>query len=228
MLLSVIIPTINEEKVLAGTLENILHHGKQVEVVVVDGGSRDETVSVAKEAGAKVLRTAPGRAGQMNLGADRAQGDILLFLHADTRLPHSFYRLVCETMVRKEVAAGAFRLALDSKKKKLHCVAWGANIRSRILGLPYGDQGIFIRTSLFHELGGYPDLPVMEDFAFIRKAKKKGQIHMLDASVITSARRWQDLGVVRTTVINQLMIAGFLLGLSPQFLAKLYGFGKKI
>ncbi len=228
VLLSVIIPTINEEKNLALTLENILYLGEEVEVVVVDGGSSDETVSVAKEAGATVLQTVPGRAGQLNLGAAHARGEILLFLHADTRLPLGFYHLVCGAMARKNIAAGAFRLALDSKQKKLYWVAWWANMRSRILGLAYGDQGLFIRRSLFNELGGYPDLKVMEDFAFIRKAKMKGKIYMLDAAVISSARRWQHLGVIRTTCINQLMVIGFLLGVPNKFLAKLYSVGKKI
>ncbi len=228
MLLSVIIPTLNEEKTLPETLQNVVQYGENIEVIVVDGGSEDDTLSVAKAHNVKVFQSGPGRGRQLNMGASFAQGDILLFLHADTRLPKEYYSLVCLTMAREEIAAGAFRLAIDSPQKIMQYVAWGANFRSSVFQLPYGDQGVFIRKSLFQELGGYPDLPIMEDFSFIRQAKRKGCIQTVDAAVITSARRWQKFGVVRTTVLNQVLILGFLLGLSPKFLAKLYGVGKKI
>lgn len=225
--MSVIIPTINEEQKISATVGSIVNGAEKVEVVVVDGGSCDKTVAAAKEAGAKVVQTEAGRARQLNLGADNAKGEILLFLHADTQLPHGFYDLVCQAMARDDIAVGAFGLALDSTQKKLALIAWAANLRSRILGLAYGDQGLFMRAAVFKELGGYPDLLVMEDFAFIRKAKNRGRILTLNASVITSARRWRHLGVIRTTCINQLMVLGFLLGLPDKFLAKLYGVGKQ-
>lgn len=220
--LSIVIPVLNEAKNIRATLRST-ESDEGVERVVVDGGSEDNTVEIARNDGAKVVLSPPGRAKQLNRGAAEAQGEVFLFLHGDTRLPDGYARYVRETMARYEVVAGAFSLAIDSPQKSLKWVAGAANLRSRFTGFPYGDQAIFMRADLFRELGGFPELPVMEDFCLIQALRRKGRVHILDQHVHTSARRWLRLGVLRTTLINQLMVMGFLLGVPVDFLAKIYG-----
>ena len=220
--LSVIIPVLNEALTIQETLRST-GGDPGVEVIVVDGGSRDQTAELVRRAGAVLLNSPPGRARQLNSGAAAARGEVFLFLHGDTRLPAGFVRQVRETMARPGVAAGAFQLAIDAPQKRFAWIARAANFRARFAQLPYGDQALFLRAELFRELGGFPDLPIMEDFALVRSLRQQGRIHILDEQVITSARRWLRLGVWRTTCINQLMVVGFLLGLPGDFLAKIYG-----
>lgn len=220
--LSIIIPVLNEAINIKNTLRSTASD-EWVEIVVVDGGSEDNTVEIARDAGAKVVLSPPGRARQLNRGAAEAQGEVYLFLHGDTRLPDGYARSVRETMAREGIVAGAFQLAIDSPEKRLKWVAGAANLRSRFMQFPYGDQAIFLRGDLLRALGGFPELPVMEDFCLVRLLRRQGRIHILDQQVVTSARRWLRLGVFRTMLINQLMVAGFLLGLPRDFLAKLYG-----
>ncbi|MCK9295669.1 MAG: TIGR04283 family arsenosugar biosynthesis glycosyltransferase [Desulfobulbaceae bacterium] len=220
--LSIIMPVLNEGENITATLRSTASD-EYVERVVVDGGSRDDTVLLARAAGAKVVLSPPGRAWQLNSGAGEAQGEVLLFLHGDTLLPHNYARLVRETMERGDIAAGAFRLAINAPQSRFKWVAGAANLRSRILQFPYGDQAIFLRSDLFRALGGFPEIPIMEDFCLVQRLRRQGRIHLLDQQVLTSARRWLQLGVVRTTLINQLLILGFLLGFPLDFLAKFYG-----
>jgi rSAM/selenodomain-associated transferase 2 len=220
--LSIIIPALNEAKNIKATFRST-DSDDCVEIVIVDGGSEDNTVEIARNAGAKVVLSPPGRARQLNRGAAEAKGEVYLFLHGDTRLPDGYARFVRETMARDDIVAGAFRLAIDSPQKRLKLVAGAANLRSRFMRFPYGDQAIFLRADLFRELGGFPELPVMEDFCLVQSLRRQGRIHILDQQVVTSARRWLRLGVFRTTLINQLMVVGFLLGLPLNFLAKIYG-----
>ena len=224
-LLSVIIPVLNEEKSLAETL-TAAKKGADVEVIVVDGGSWDSTRKIAEKFGVRLFDSLAGRARQLNKGAQQAKGEIYLFVHGDTILPENYDRYVRQAMTEKGVAAGAFNLSIDSMKRRLKWVAWAANMRSRLFQLPYGDQALFTRASLFREMGGFPDLPVMEDFSLVRRIKKRGQIRIVAEEVKTSARRWQAKGVIQTTLINQMMVIGFLIGLSPDLLAKLYGVRK--
>ncbi len=218
--ISIIVPTLNEEGNIAGLAETL--PGKAGEVIVVDGGSRDKTVAMARSSGLRVEEGVAGRALQLNHGAARATGSVLLFLHADTRLPADFAELVLETLSRKEVIAGAFSLAIEDAPPALRFIAFCANIRSRLLQLPYGDQAIFILKEQFNRVGGFPQLPIMEDYCFVRKAKAFGKIHTLQEKATTSARRWQRLGIVRTTLINQLVVIGFALGVPPEKLCSLY------
>lgn len=220
--LSIIIPVLNEAAHITATL-CATASDEYIERVVVDGGSRDATVALAVQAGAKVLVSSPGRARQLNRGAAEAQGEVLLFVHGDTRLPPDYVRLVRETMAHGDVVAGAFRLAIDAPQKRFKWVAGAANLRAQFLQLPYGDQAIFLHAALFRQLGGFPEMPVMEDFALVQLLRRQGRIHILDQQVVTSARRWLRLGVVRTTIINQLLVVGFLLGFPLDFLAKFYG-----
>ena len=219
--ISIIIPTYNEADRLAELLKGLLLL-PGAEVLVVDGGSNDNTVGLATALGAKVLKSPPGRAVQMNTGARVARGDILLFLHGDTRLAPGFADQVRGVLSQPGVAAGAFRLVIDGNGVGLRIIEWLANIRSKVLQMPYGDQAIFVRADLFCSVGGFPDLPIMEDFELVRRLKRKGAIKILPFAAQTSPRRWRELGLLRTTVINQAIIIGYLLGVNPQKLAEWY------
>ena len=224
--ISVIIPTLNEAGQLPRTLPRPLAAPK-VEVIVVDGGSADGTDRIGASNGAKVLRSSPGRARQMNAGAQAARGELLLFLHADTLLPPDFADHVRRILDLPGVAAGAFRLTIAGEKRGLRLVERVVNWRSEILQMPYGDQALFMRAAGFRAAGGFPDLALMEDFALMRRLKRTGRIVTAPAAVITSGRRWLEQGIVRTTLLNQAIILGFLFGCSPQRLARWYCRGKK-
>ncbi len=216
--ISVIIPVLNEAENIAATIAST----KNVEVIVVDGGSQDDTVQIVRALGVKVLlpKTA-NRAQQMNAGAQAASGEILLFLHADTRLPSQFDTMVHQA-ISSNIAAGAFALQIDGSLWGLRLVELGVNMRSRIFALPYGDQAIFLIAKLFHELGGFADLPIMEDFELICRLRRRGQIAIIPIPVVTSKRRWQRLGIIQTILINQVAITAYLIGVSPQKIAAWY------
>ena len=219
--ISVIIPAINEADNIANTIESI-GPGDKKEVIVADGGSSDDTVLIAKSLGAIVVNSSPPRARQMNQGAAGAVGDVLLFLHADTRLPEKFDELILQSLKRPDTVAGAFKLRIDSDIPVLRLIEHLANWRSRFLKTPYGDQAIFISSKLFHQVGGFPDIPIMEDFELVRKLKKKGEIVTLPVPVFTSPRRWQNIGILKTTLINQLVIATYFMGIAPEMIARWY------
>ena len=219
--ISVIIPVLNDAEALdlaLGSTQDCIG----VECIVVDGGSSDESAEVAQSRGVKVLHSPPGRARQMNAGAEVAEGRFLLFLHADTRLPEGFDGHVRQILTGSGVAAGAFQLQIDAPSARLRLIEKAATWRSRYLQMPYGDQAIFLRKELFREMGGFPDLPIMEDFQLIRRLQGEGRIVIASAAVVTSARRWKKLGALRTTLLNQLMILGFYLGFEPARLARWY------
>ena len=219
--ISIIIPTLNEEEVLGRTLTR-LQDKKNCEVIVVDGGSSDATLALAQKAGCRTISSPKGRGRQMNLGAAEAKGEVLLFLHADTLLPEEFPGLILDAITRPAVAAGAFSLAIDSPSKSLAAIAYLANLRSRFLHLPYGDQALFTSRSMFNAIGGFPEMEIMEDFVFIQTIKKEGKIVILPERATTSARRWQNMGIIRTTLINQLIVCGHSLGVPPVMLAGWY------
>ncbi len=223
--ISVIIPVLNDAEALDLALGSTQDY-TGVECIVVDGGSSDESAEVAQSRGVKVLHSPPGRARQMNAGAEVAEGRFLLFLHADTRLPEGFDGHVRQILTGSGVAAGAFQLQIDAPSARLRLIEKAANWRSRYLQMPYGDQAIFLRKELFRETGGFPDLPIMEDFKLICRLQGEGRVVIAPAAVVTSARRWKKLGALRTTLLNQLMILGFYLGLEPARLARWYR-GKK-
>lgn len=217
-LVSVIIPTLNEEPFIGRTIAQAVT-ADNVEVIVVDGGSRDDTVSVADSLGARTIESRAGRGRQMNVGAAAARGDTLLFLHADTLLPPEFDRDVHQVLARPDVMLGAFRFRLDERSVALAVVEQLVAIRCRLFRLPYGDQGLFLRRSTFKALGGFRDLPIMEDFDLVRRAHSLGRIALADASATTSARRWNAHGAGRTTLVSQLCILAFLTGVPPQRIA---------
>ena len=158
----------------------------------------------------------------MNVGARIAQGETLLFLHADTGLPPGFVEEVRRTLDLPGVAAGAFSLRIDGEGWGLRWVERAANWRSRILHLPYGDQGFFLKAELFRSLGGFPELPLMEDLEMARRAGRQGRIAISPLGALTSGRRWERAGVLRTTLLNQLFLLAYLLGVSPQRIAEWY------
>jgi rSAM/selenodomain-associated transferase 2/rSAM/selenodomain-associated transferase 1 len=221
-LISIIIPTLNEEENIAACLRGTLN-ASQVERIVVDGGSRDQTMEIARSCGAKVINSPAGRARQMNAGAEMASGDLLLFLHADTLLPEGFDDCVRQVLTQPGVAAGAFEFRLDATSRGLQIIERIANWRSRFLQLPYGDQAIFIRSALFREMGRYPDMPILEDFELVRRLKRKGRIHTASYPAITSARRWMAGGVWKTTLSHQLIVAAYYLGVSPTLIHRFAG-----
>jgi rSAM/selenodomain-associated transferase 2/rSAM/selenodomain-associated transferase 1 len=218
---SVIIPALNEAAKITDTLESV-NAGRPHEVILVDGGSTDGTPDIAKQLGALILKSPPGRARQMNAGAASATGEILLFLHADTQLPPDWIQPVTRSLQKPGVAAGAFRFKISGTFPGKSLVEGTTNWRSRRLQNPYGDQGVFMRRALFEALGGYADMPIMEDFDLVRRLRRRGRVDTLEEAATTSGRRWQALGVFRTTLVNHAVVTGYHLGVSPAKLARLY------
>jgi rSAM/selenodomain-associated transferase 2 len=222
--LSIIIPTLNEAEVLGATIERV-RRANDVEIIVADGGSHDTTRDSAAKAEVEIVTATGGRAAQLNAGAALATGRYLLFLHADTLLPDGFETAVRRTFDNPSTIAGAFRFQTDSSSLGMRIIAWGTNIRSSLFHWPYGDQGLFVEKRVFDELGGFADLPIMEDFDLIRRLRRRGRIVTVPEAVVTSARRWQRLGVLRTMLRNQIMILGYFAGIRPEHLARFYRAG---
>lgn len=219
--LSVIIPTLNEATNLPRTLDSVGSPSDRLEVIVVDAGSTDLTVKVSQEHGCRAFVGHPGRANQMNAGAAIATGEYLMFLHADTRLPAD-YRIEVERVLSMPVACGAFPLQIDAQGLGLRMVEAGVAFRSRILQMPYGDQGLFFRSAEFFAQNGFRQMSIMEDYELVARMRKTGNIGLASKPVKTSARRWLKKGLLRTTIINQLCLAAYRLGYSDATIARLY------
>ena len=220
--ISVIIPTLNEAGTLAAAVASV-GSPDDVEIIVVDGGSDDDTTRVAESLGVEVLTCPRGRAMQMNRGADEATADILLFLHADTRLPIGWADHVRETLSRPGVSCGAFRFRTDGSAWSLRIIESLANMRAVYFQMPYGDQALFMRADLFTHIRGFPNIPIMEDFEFVRNARKHGRVSIAGSAVRTSSRRWEQFGIWRTTLVNQAIIVGYVLGVPLSALSRLRG-----
>lgn len=219
-MISVIIPTLNEEDVIEKTLHGLLKV-PGIEVIVSDCGSTDKTVTLCKEL-ARVINSEPGRGRQMNAGAKEASGETLLFLHADTILPEGWKENIVSAMSNEMIVGGAFSLSIDSERVPYKIISATANIRSRITRIPYGDQGIFVRRSVFEEIGGFGEMPIMEDVDLMRRLKKVGKVVMLRDKVKTSARRWEKEGVIYTPLRNWLLIGLYYMGVPPERLYRFY------
>ena len=223
--MSVIIPTMNEAANVEKTIT--IARDDDVEIIVVDGGSIDDTVAHAIRAEARVEMSPRGRAEQQNHGALVARGSVFLFLHADTTLSSGYVANVFETLMDPETVLGAFRFKTNLNRPLMKVIEFVTNIRSQYLKLPYGDQGFFIRKSVFDSVGGFPEVPIAEDLFFVRRLAKQGRIGIVQADAVTSARRWQKRGLLRTTLINQVILTGFCLGIPPLTLASLYRITRK-
>jgi len=218
---SVVVPALNEIANITATVASALHEA--AEVIVVDGGSTDSTPDAARQAGARVIVTPPGRGSQMNAGAQIATGEVLLFLHGDTALPPRYVDHVFEALADSGAAGGAFLFATDADTPAGRATETLINLRTRHLHMPYGDQAIFLPADLFDAVGPFEDLPIMEDVRFVERIKARGRLKIVPAAVLTSGRRWKTHGVVKPTVINALVILGHAIGLPLPLLARLYG-----
>lgn len=219
--ISVIVPTLNEEAGIGAALDSA-KPGRNFEAIVVDGGSVDRTRDIARQKGATVIEGPRHRARQLNLGADAAEGGLLLFLHGDTLLPPGYDVHVRRALGRPEVALAAFELAISGDEPRLRSVEAAVRYRSRRWKTPYGDQSLFARAETFRRLGGFPDMPIMEDYAFVRRARRCGHVVTLPARALTSGRRWRRLGVLRTTLVNYGMVLAYHLGVPVETLARWY------
>lgn len=215
--LSVVIPTLNEAARIGRLIDHLARPG--VEIIVADGGSGDDTRQLAARYGAQVVTAENGRGVQMNAGARRARAPLLLFLHADTRLPSNYLEIVEHTLGQESIAVGAFSFALDGAGLRFRLVEEAVRIRCAMLRTPYGDQALFMRRTIFERLGGFDSIPLMEDLSLVRRARRIGRVVTVRARAVTSARRWQRTGVARMTAINQACVLGYQLGVPPERLA---------
>ncbi len=207
--LSVIIPTLNEASFIVDAIRSA-RQCPSVEIIVADGGSTDVTLTLARDHGAQLIQCEPGRGRQLACGADQANGDVLLFLHADTRLPFGYASEIRRTLSKPNAVAGAFRMAFDHVSMPLRLVEWGTDLRSTWRQLPYGDQAIFLRRSTYEHLGGFRPLDAMEDFELVWRLRRLGRVHVSRLPAVTSARKYTTHGPWRTVLLHQRMIWSWL------------------
>jgi rSAM/selenodomain-associated transferase 2 len=218
-----IIPVLNEAEQIVWALQALAPlHERGAEIIVVDGGSADETVALATPLADRVVTSARGRATQMNAGAALAKGDVLLFLHADTRLPADADRLIAEGLAQSHCKWGRFDVTIEGKHPLFPVIADSMNTRSRLTGIATGDQAMFVTREAFNAAGGFPELALMEDITLARNLKRLSPPLCLRARVTTSGRRWQQRGVVRTILLMWRLRAAYFFGASPDALAKRY------
>jgi rSAM/selenodomain-associated transferase 2 len=228
--LSIIVPVLNEQAGIAATLQHLTGlRARGAEVIVVDGGSRDRTVALARPLCDRLIAAPRGRAAQMNAGAGVARGDVLLFLHADTGLPADADRLILDGLTASGRASssrvwGRFDVRIEGRHPLFPVIATMMNLRSRATGIATGDQAIFVDKTAFAAVGGFPDIALMEDIALSRRLKRLGRPLCLRARALTSGRRWEKHGVVRTILTMWRLRLAFFLGAEPGKLAASYGY----
>ena len=213
-----VIPALNEATLVGTAVAGALAAGVD-EVIVADGGSRDDTCAVASAAGARVIESAPGRALQMNAGAAEVTDGILLLTHADTRLPQDAAALAREALARPGVVAGAFSFAVPAGTRHERLIGTAGRLRHRISGTPYGDQALFLSAGTFGDMGGYPEIPTMEDLEIVLRLRRLGTVVVLPQRAETSARVWEEHGLVVPTLVNLLGTVAYRLGADPDLLA---------
>lgn len=219
--ISIIIPVLNEADHVAALLTDLRVRDRTSEVIVVDGGSDDETVARAKSYDCQVIQSARGRAEQMNRGAEVSAGDILVFLHVDTQLPDDFYEAL-DRFWTSAHAWGRFDVRLDSDRPVLRMVALMMNIRSRLTGICTGDQAIFVKHSVFDQIGGFAPIPLMEDIEISKRLKSVSSPYCITSPVITSSRRWEKHGAIRTILLMWWLRLRYFMGDTPESLARQY------
>jgi hypothetical protein len=219
--LAVIIPALDEAERLMPTLSAVTAENPD-EVIVVDGGSRDRTVAVARAAGATIILAPRGRARQMNAGAGVASAAQLLFLHADTLPPRGYRSIVARILDRPGICAGAFAFSILEPIPRRRLVERLVEWRCRLFNNPLGDQGLFVRRQLFEASGGFPDWPLLEDVEILRRLKAHGRLAIAPATIATSGRRWLARGVWSTFWLNQWIMLGYHGGVSVERLAQIY------
>ena len=223
--LSIIVPVLNEGEGIAATLDALADlRSLGTEVIVVDGGSHDATVQRARLRADRVILAPRGRALQMNAGAEKASGDVLLFLHADTRLPADVDHVVLNGLERSGRVWGRFDVKIDGRHPLLFVVAWLMGIRSRLTGIATGDQAIFARRDAFRAAGGFAAIPLMEDIALSKRLKRVSRPLCLRECVITSGRRWETNGVLSTIILMWRLRLAYFFGTDPHELARRYGY----
>jgi rSAM/selenodomain-associated transferase 2 len=221
--LSIIVPVFNEAPTIVATLEALRDLRKRgVELIIVDGGSTDATAALSRPLADFVITSARGRAMQMNAGAAIARGDVLLFLHADTRLPEDAERLVLDGLAQSRRAWGRFDVMIEGGHPLLRVIASAMNWRSRLTGITTGDQAMFVTREAFEAAAGFPEIALMEDITLARRLKRLSRPLGLTARVTTSGRRWEQRGVWRTVLLMWRLRLGYFFGAKPDALAKRY------
>jgi rSAM/selenodomain-associated transferase 2 len=224
--LSIIMPVLDEGEAIGKTLDALAElRGLGVETIVVDGGSRDATVQRARMRVDRVVLGSRGRAVQMNEGAEKASGDVLLFLHADTQLPPEADHLVLDGLARTGLAWGRFDVTIEGRHPLLKVVAWLMNLRSRVTGIATGDQAMFVRKEAFASAGGFPPIALMEDVALSKSLKRVSKPLCLRERAVTSGRRFEQNGVFRTILLMWQLRLAYYFGADPAELARRYGYG---
>ena len=221
MLISVIIPVLNEASNIGLALERVMSLPGDKEVIVVDGGSSDGTVEIARKY-ARVISSPRGRASQMNAGVAAAGGDVFLFLHADTILPPNATSAIEHSLSNSSVVGGRFRVRLDNPSWRYRMVGWSINARDRFIRGFTGDQAIFVRREVFNGIGGYHPLALMEDLEFGRRLCRHGKVARLSLYVTTSARRWENGGVLRTVFLMWTLRLLYFMRCPPSLLQRWY------
>jgi rSAM/selenodomain-associated transferase 2 len=222
--LSIIVPVLDEATNIVTALEALTPLRARNEIIVVDGGSRDGTVALAAPLADRVVASPRGRAKQMNAGAAAANGGILLFLHADTRLPPDADRLVLDGLAQSGRAWGRFDVAIEGRHPLFPVIAAAMNARSRLTGITTGDQAMFVTRDAFEAAGGFPDIALMEDIEFARRLKRISRPLSLRAHATTSGRRWETRGVIRTILLMWRLRFEYFFGAAPETLARRYGY----
>ncbi len=227
MSLSIIIPALNEAAGIAATLESLqVLRSRGAEIIVADGGSSDDTAAIAHGGADRVITAQRGRARQMNAGAAVAGGQILCFLHADTRLPEGADGLMIDGLARSRRSWGRFDVRIDGRHPLLHLIAGMMNLRSRFTGIATGDQAMFMTRSLFEAAGRFPEIALMEDIAFSRQLKIYSPPLCIAHKLTTSGRRWEQQGVWRTMLLMWRLRLAYWLGADPDRLAQRYARNK--
>lgn len=219
-MISVIIPILNEENILEKTLSRLQPELKNHELIIVDGGSTDGSIHIAEKYG-KVIKSEQGRAKQLNAGAAAATGEILIFLHADVWLEQGAGKAV-ESALLSGYVGGGFLQKIDGHSILYRIIEKTADMRGKYLKVFYGDSGIYVKRTDFERIGGFPEVPIMEEIGFSKALRKLGKTKMVKPRIHISARRWEANGIVRTTTINWLITFLYFLGFSLERLAKLY------